>query len=276
MLTFQHLLEIAGLPLGEVRMLRHQDHRKPGYPSPYVLWRDTPQLFEDYQSTQSFGNAAKLRGSVWASFVATLSGETLFVGLYGSEMVGPIPSDRPHPQNRAEVIEAGSGNLYSLTPMTELTDLSGRLTIEWGSGARAWVQRAHKQMKQVVELSRQFAEPEFPGFARFRVRLSELDSCPVSWTAALSSTRGVYVLTCPRTKEQYVGSASGQSGFLGRWREYAVTGHGGNVALKSRAPSDYQVAILQTVGTAATDNEILSLEILWKRKLQSVEMGLNL
>ncbi|MFX8523724.1 hypothetical protein ABTM10_19505, partial [Acinetobacter baumannii] len=78
-----------------------------------------------------------------------------------------------------------------------------------------------------------------------------------------------------RTREQYVGMASGAGGFLARWREYSATRHGGNVGLKSRDPSDYQVSILETVGISATDADLLALEGRWKAKLQSREMGLN-
>jgi hypothetical protein len=92
---------------------------------------------------------------------------------------------------------------------------------------------------------------------------------------ALRASNGVYLLTCPKTKEQYVGKADGAEGFWGRWQEYVRTGHGGNVALKSRDPGDYQVSILEVAGTAATPEVIAKMEILWKKKLQSQEMGLN-
>lgn len=87
--------------------------------------------------------------------------------------------------------------------------------------------------------------------------------------------RGVYILTCPKTKEQYIGSADGASGFWGRWMQYFKTGHGGNVALKSRDPSDYRIAILEVAGSAADHDQILAMEGRWQRKLQSREMGLN-
>ena len=83
------------------------------------------------------------------------------------------------------------------------------------------------------------------------------------------------MLTCPKTKEQYVGSATGEKGFWGRWQDYIQTGHGGNVALKSRDPSDYQVSILEVAGTVATTDDIIQRETQWKSKLQSREMGLN-
>jgi hypothetical protein len=47
------------------------------------------------------------------------------------------------------------------------------------------------------------------------------------------------------------------------------------VALKSRDASDYQVSILEVAGTASTPDDIIKMEIRWKSKLQSREMGLN-
>ena len=45
--------------------------------------------------------------------------------------------------------------------------------------------------------------------------------------------------------------------------------------LKSRKPSDYQIAILEVAGSDASTEDILRMEALWKTKLQSREMGLN-
>ena len=105
--------------------------------------------------------------------------------------------------------------------------------------------------------------------------LSTIAALPTGWLSALGSAKGIYLLTCPRTKEQYVGSATGEDGFLGRWLGYARDGHGNNVALKSRDPSDYQVSILEVSGSTATHEEILAAEQLWKAKRRSREMGLN-
>ena len=48
-----------------------------------------------------------------------------------------------------------------------------------------------------------------------------------------------------------------------------------SVRLKSRERSDYQVSILEVVGTSTTDDEIIKLEYRWKEKLRTKEMGLN-
>jgi hypothetical protein len=169
----------------------------------------------------------------------------------------------------------GTCDVYRLTPDERLNDLTGRLVIEWGNAQRTWIQRADNQDKLVLELREAFREEVFPGFTRFVYPLSKIERLPVTWVSALSASRGIYLLTCPKTSEQYVGSASGAEGLYGRWLSYVRDGHGGNVGLKSRDPSDYQVSILEVVGSSATKEEILKLEELWKGKLQSREMGLN-
>ena len=67
----------------------------------------------------------------------------------------------------------------------------------------------------------------------------------------------------------------GIEGFWQRWMSYALTGHGGNIALKSRDASDYRVSILEVMGSNASQDDLLKAEVLWKQKLQSREMGLN-
>jgi hypothetical protein len=47
------------------------------------------------------------------------------------------------------------------------------------------------------------------------------------------------------------------------------------MGLKSRDSSDYQVSILEVAGSSAAIESIIAMEELWKRKLQSREMGLN-
>jgi hypothetical protein len=73
-----------------------------------------------------------------------------------------------------------------------------------------------------------------------------------------------------------VGSASGEDGFIGRWRGYA-NGHGDNTAMRQLAggAERYQVRVLETVGSGATFEEVCELESLWKEKLGSRVNRLN-
>lgn len=116
----------------------------------------------------------------------------------------------------------------------------------------------------------------FPGFGLFRERISSLEGLPQSWRAALTSVRGVYLLVTDDGR-QYVGSAYGMDGLLGRWRHYAATGHGGNRELMRLEPSlrDYQVSILEIASPEMSPAEIIAREGIWKTKLGARAHGLN-
>lgn len=273
------LLREEGINPADVRLLRHETRKYRGR-TPYSLWRenpDNPAKLERYQSTQRVDRRAWFRGRYWASFVVTPDASTLFVGLYEVGSVDPVPVgwshdliDRP--------LDPATDEMYELTKIGAMHEYSGRLAIGWGSGTRTWSQLAGNQDKPVVELRRSISDPPFLGFARFIGPLSEIEALPPSWHEALGTTGGVYLLTCPHTREQYIGSATGAGGFLGRWREYldgGDGGDGGNVALRSRGPADYQVSILQSAGSGDDPKAVLAMEALWKEKLQSREMGLN-
>jgi hypothetical protein len=271
---FNAILREAGLPLADVRLIRHKDNKADRGFTPYELWRDNRSQFELYQSIQSIANRKKLTALYWAVFIVNLNGDTIFAGLYSVKYSGLLKQDtkRPHMEG---FDKAGSCDAYDLILQNTLSDLIGKLFIDWGPGALAWVQYANRNDKPITELRMEFQEPTFPGFLNFIQPLSKLDKIPKSWIVTLKASRGVYLLTCPKTKEQYVGKATSEEGFWGRWQDYIQTGHGGNLGLKSRDPSDYQVSILEVAGTSATPDEIQSMEDRWKTKLQSREMGLN-
>lgn len=273
-IRFNALLQEARIPLGDVRLIRHKDHRADRGRTPYDLWRDNRPQFDLYQSTQGIRNRGKLNAPYWAVFLGTPNDETLFVGLYRVKYRGLLEQDTPMPQ-RDGVDKAGSCDVYDLTLLDALSEFIGRLFIDWGAGKLAWVQYAHKRNKAITELRTKFKEDDFPGFLEYVQPLSKIDSLPKGWQEVLKNSKGIYLLTCPRTKEQYVGKADGEQGFWGRWQEYIRTGHGDNVALKSRDPSDYHASILEVAGTASTAEELMKMEQLWKSKLKSQEMGLN-
>jgi len=235
---------------------------------------EKPEAFEFYQRGQSPNNKSKLDGKFWASFIVDPQGETLLAGFYACQYKGRNDTERQRIHDEG-FDPIGTCDVYELTLDSRFQDLAGKLIVDWGAGLKAWIQRADKQNKNIIVIRKNLSEPDFPGFARFIEPLSKIEGLYPSWITALRSSKGIYVLTCTKTKEQYVGSATGSDGFYGRWLEYAGNGHGGNIALKSREPSDYQIAILEVAGSAATSEEIIKMETIWKRKLQSREMGLN-
>jgi hypothetical protein len=238
------------------------------------LWRDDRNKFESYQCSQGFQHQERLNGAFWASFVGTPNGGTLFVGVYKMKYLGPLKKDQPMPHKEG-VDKAGTCDSYELTIDLRFADLDCKLFIHLGSGTRTWIQRADFQNKVIAELQTEKTKPKFPGFLNLVTPLSLIDGFHPEWIAILKNAKGIYLLTCPKTKEQYVGSAYGEDGFWGRWQDYSKNGHGGNIALKSRDPSDYQVSILEVIGTSLTFEEIIGREGLWKQKLPSRDMGLN-
>jgi len=151
----------------------------------------------------------------------------------------------------------------------------GKLFVDWGKGERAWNQIAGKSPKPVLAIEREFAEPIFPGFGKFTCMSNEVSSLHKSWQTILSANRGIYILVHLNSGDQYVGSATGENGFLGRWLEYEANGHGGNKILRKLSQKEFQVGILEVSSSIETSEDILKKEGIWKEKLGSRAFGLN-
>ena len=104
----------------------------------------------------------------------------------------------------------------------------------------------------------------------------ELDRLLTRSRAALSEWRGVYYIFDTSDRRGYVGSAYGRENLLGRWRDYAKSGHGGNRLLRKREPRHFLFSILQRVSPDMAPEEVVRLETSWKRRLNSIwPHGLN-
>ncbi|QPF86957.1 GIY-YIG nuclease family protein [Bradyrhizobium genosp. L] len=276
MLKFNLILSECKLDPKSVQLVRHQD-RGPSGGTPYSLLREDRSQFEFYQMIQG---REIFRREFIASFVVTPSRETLFVDLF---RVGELRSSSEAIicPIKLKSYDAGKLFVYDLTLDDRMSDFSKRLVLNWGEGYRSWVQRAEKQNKDVIEIRKQFEEPKFPDYFSFQKRIEDIPTLYPTWQSVLRVTKGVYLLVCKKTGAQYVGSATGDDGFFGRWTAYAADGHGGNKLLKERNQRDYTVSILETVGSKAQRSEVLALENLWKEKLGSRaerlgdEFGLN-
>ena len=271
MLTFNDLLELEGVDITRVRLVRHQDNRlRPG--RLYEAWRNDRSAFEDYQSVQSKNRFPV--GDLLASFVVTEARKTVFVGLYSVAGVDTLPPGSVDVLVRHDT----SGDFkYDLQLKQELADYRDRAVIDWGAGVRTWVQRAANQTKPVIEITEQY-EPRFPGFREFVRPVDDVPTLPNSWQQVLRSIKGVYLLVDVDSGHQYVGSAKGVDSMLGRWISYSDGGDGGDVGLKAAAGEghrNYQVSVLEIVDENTPDDTIEQIESYWKNKLLSRQFGLN-
>jgi len=275
-LRFNQLLVEAGLDPAEVRLLRHQTSLQGGR-SLLEAWRRDRPAFEVYQSLQLTARRASFARPHWAAFFGTWDGRTLLGGIY--EVGVPVSLTEAVEVSLTGTIDPpGTVDRYPTRLTDLLSDYSSRLYIDWGggsSGKRSWNQRADAQNKCITELQLHEAEQPFPGLMAIASPLSAVGEAPPGCAQRLSEARGVYLLSCPRNGELYVGSATGTGGFWSRWQEYRRNGHGGNLALVDRESTDWRVSVLQVAGSADSADDILAMEATWKVKLQSRDLGLN-
>ena len=275
-LCFNQLLAEAGLDPANVRLLRHQTGMGRDR-SLLEVWRTDRPSFEAYQFLQSTAKRSSFARPYWAALFGTWDGRTVFGGIYEVGTPETIAEDVQMPFT-GTTERAGTVDRYP-TLLTELLgEYSGRLFIDWGggsSGKRSWNQRADAQDKRITELHLIEGEQPFPGLMAIAQPLSVIAEAPPGWIQRLSEAQGVYLLACPRNGELYVGSATAVGGFWARWQEYRRNGHGGNLALIDREPTDWLVSILEVAGSADSPDDILANEAMWKLKLQSRNLGLN-
>ena len=168
-------------------------------------------------------------------------------------------------------------------------DLIGRLIIPYTKMFRYSYVDLEKYVNdlEVLEILREpYTVEPFPGYENVRIDFELLKTIikqeEPSWKTALSSVKGVYIITDKNTGKIYVGSAYGNDSFWGRWSHYVANGHGGNKELKRitikkglEYVSNFQFSILEVRSNITDDDEILRREVHWKNVLKSREFGYN-
>lgn len=144
---------------------------------------------------------------------------------------------------------------------------------------------------EVYELAPDTKLGTFPGYQNVRLRHAEMQRIIAndepSWKDALSSVKGVYVITDLSDGRQYVGSASGEAnGLWQRWSGYAHLKNltGGNKELNrmrdelgdAHIVEHFQYSILEIFDPKTKAETILQRESFWKLALDSRRHGMNL
>ncbi|WP_042778669.1 GIY-YIG nuclease family protein [Sinorhizobium fredii] len=146
----------------------------------------------------------------------------------------------------------------------------------------------HYDAFEVQEIIREpYSGRGFPGFENINVSFEELETLVRNsrpdWMAALSSVKGVYMISDVQTGKRYIGSAYGTQGIWSRWTNYVSTGHGGNVELRKLVSDPtlaycrqaFRFTLLEYRPAATTDEVVIGREAFWKNILLSREHGLN-
>lgn len=259
-LTLASVLHAAHLDTADVLLLRHPLSNptvRQAYETDQLLPYVSGQL-PTFPSQQSY----------WLNFIGEEGTSARFVACY---------------ENKGHL---GEGQ-FDLAESPILADLAGRLVIDWGAGTRSWCQRgAMAQRKPVLSILERQVRP-FPGFERLVLTFAELEKVVnqprryAGWHTSMKAVNAIYLIANVLTGKQYVGSAQGVGGLLGRWTDYVLTFHGGNKRLVAEIEADpssfqnFQFSVLQILPRTATPDEVLAVENLYKRKLLSIPFGLN-
>ena len=165
---------------------------------------------------------------------------------------------------------------FELEALDTHADWIGRLDIAWPTPHQngwRWAKGGVFAVEAISEESR-FAQG-MPNWQDLILNWTELKALPSSWQLRLAQCRGVYYIYDTERRAGYIGSAAGSDNILGRWRDYAATGHGGNRELRTSDPSNLRFSILQLTSPDLSASEVVALEDNWKLRLHTREFGLN-
>ena len=275
-LNFSDVLIKVGLDPKRVKLIRHS-----------LADKEFRQCYEkglvtEYTCVQSdtFSNGY----DYWCVFISDKSTTAKFFACY---KVNGCVCDTQNVKPDGFPLEdwfQGQKMFYELEHIDLLKEYEGRLLIEWGNSALAWAQKATIE-KPIVAIQDKRAFSGYENFVLTYDELKEIVKDPTayeSWHTALSSVNAIYLIVDRENGRQYVGSAYGKDGLLGRWAHYVDSLHGDNKLMKEllcNYPQRYkyfQFSILQLLPKTATPDDVIHTETLWKKKLLTYEpLGMN-
>lgn len=277
----------------KVLVIRHRPYEPKLNRALPWLAAEKPDIFNAYQQSQGEPlerAMEKLVGTGYlASFIGLKPGKALFVGLYS--IAGATSQSYDEYWGRLENQELKtlgavgwakeetrtSALWFDLNPADFYCEWKGRMSICWPPPERSFWRRAHKNNMPVVSvLEESTLVSAMPGWEEIDLRWEELRVLPESWKAALKEWRAIYYIFDESDRKGYVGSAYGEHNLLGRWLEYAKSGHGGDRLLRERNPQDFRFSILQRPSPDMNADEVIRLEASWKNRLHTRHpLGLN-
>lgn len=278
-MNFQDLLVNKGVDLSKTKLIRHN------ISNPDVaenLARGHLDIYQSIQMPNCFGQCDTV-----ISFLGTEGTNGIYKGCY--RIVSHSAFDKKELPSDFFIDGHISEDcvFFRMERMDILTEMIDRLEINWGKSTRSWCQNGTTE-KEVISIKPPVSEISFVSYDRvilpFRTLQTIVNNHALykEWENRLSAVAGIYLITDTQTGKHYVGSASGeQGGIWGRWSEYAKTKHGGNKRLMELITADadyccnFQFSILEVFPIKRDKHEVLEYEQLYKRKLGSIQFGLN-
>lgn len=256
------------------------------------VWKDGYHFFEEYQKIQPENY---FHGKKYIfSFIGEQGTTARFIAVYRVNSIKPFKKtylDKEYCDKYGARHDMNKDFFFDLERLDLLQDLQNRLVIDFCATRNIvnvnWETIAKKP---VISISSR----RFEGYENIVWNFSELEHYIThvemyeDYYAALSSVYGVYLIVDTQAHKQYIGSAYGDEGIWGRWKEYVRTnGQGGNKRLSEHVLQEQdryrhlQFTILETIPKTGNKDDarlfVLAREALYKKKLQTRndETGLN-
>lgn len=284
MLTVSEMLKYGGIDTNaKIKLARHKDSRE-GVNLEELVHSGMFEIYQTYQERDVFKECDYV-----VSFIEGGRNQALLVGVYkvvSKIAVNGVPEE--YQKHFGPEAKKDSKYKYTLVKLNGFEAFEKRLVFEWFVGSRSWFRILAKETDiKILQWKPEGYVADFPGYDDVILSYIELEKIinnPFGnkvWHDQLSSVKGVYLILDRKTGSLYVGSATGTSGFLGRWKDYANDGHGGNKKLidiiesDKRRKYDFQFSILKVVASTAVYDDIIKEETKYKRKLGTRVFGLN-
>lgn len=274
-ITIQDILKIkSDLEINTTKLIKHATNDCDLY-NAYRTKRDVFLKYQCHQGRHVFKGTEHI-----VSFIGEDSNRARFIGVY--EVCGVTILDEPR-------IDALSNKpysyLYDLKEDMKYAALKDRIIINWGN-ARNWCQ-SYSTSKEVIEIHQGLHYRQFVDYLSFTLTFNELEEIIRNeyqdWKRALQNVNGIYMIVNSQNHKQYIGSTYGAGGIWGRWLEYVKTqGTGSNKLLMGCKANDPEYTdhiiftILDILPRTISPNQAVKREILYKEKLGTRAMGLNL
>ncbi|MFO1004374.1 MAG: GIY-YIG nuclease family protein [Planctomycetaceae bacterium] len=286
-MEFGDLLEKAGIEQSTCLVLRHRPQSLELRRQLPWLAAERPDVFNCYQQTQSPRCEGQMRRAKHvASFIGHEPGKAVFVGLYRMHsfrelnhmqfLAIPAVVEERRISGVSSVPEKRLITWFDLEIMDFYAEWKGRLIIRWPPPEISWNRWAVSNQFEIDAIYGEslFAQ-DIPDWRDLVLTWDDLRAIPSAWRDALSHWRGIYFILDSKSGRGYVGSAYGADNLLGRWLNYAKTGHGGNRWLKECEPQNLKFSILERMSPDTPPEEIIPRESSWKVRLHTREFGLN-
>jgi len=278
-MQLQELLSMKGIDLAKTKLVRHNITNEEVATNLFYGYLDV------YQSIQK---PNRFKGCEYViSFLGTEGTNGKYLGCYKLISSTPFNPDLLPPNFFMNEVNDKELVFWKMEKTDILADLESRMVIEWGKSALSWCQNGTTE-KEILYILPTLSPFEFTSYDRIILTYDMLKSIVSKskehkiWEDKLSSVAGVYLITDTKTGKHYVGSASSaDNGIWGRWSSYATTKHGGNkqlIALMECDPNyceNFIFSILDIFPIQRDRSQILECEQLYKRKLCSIQFGLN-